>query len=87
MTSPAIAYLIVQASLFLLWTFMMFRMLWMIARRKRGLLEGGNISEQMGAFTGFFRDKANRGFLTRLAIVTLLLMAINIAGATLLGPT
>ncbi len=87
MTNLALAYLAVQIALFLLWAFMMFRMLWAIARRKKGLLDGGDISEQMGAFTGFFRDKANRGFLISLAIVTLLLMATNIAGATLLGPT
>ncbi len=87
MPSTPMILLILQVGLFVAWAAMMFRMLWAIARRKKGQLDGGGIGDQMGAFTGFFRDPKNRRFLVILGILSALLMAVNVATAMLMDPT
>ena len=87
MPTPALVFLVAQAFMFVVWAFMMFRMLWAIARRKKGLLDGGGVGEQMNAFTGFFRDPKNRRFLIILGILSAVLMAVNVSTAMMMAPT
>jgi len=91
MQTPQLILLILQAALFLPWVFMMFRMLWKISRNAGALntpTDGfaAQTGNRMNAFTGFFRDPANRRFLIVLLVLSVLLMAVNVLGFMLFAP-
>ena len=92
MQIPQILYLIVLTGLFLVWAFLMFRMLWKITRNASAMNKptdgfAAQTGNRMDAFFGYFRDPANRRSLIILGLLSALLMAMNVIGATLLGPT
>ncbi len=92
MPLPYLLYLVLQTLIFLAWAAMMFYMLWKISVKARAMNDPGDgpsaqISNRMSAFLGFFPDPANRRFLRRLAAVTVLMVTLNILGATLVSPT
>ncbi len=92
MTTPALIVLGLQGAVFILWAFMMFRMLWKITKNASALNKphDGFVAQtgnRLNAFFGFFRDPANRGFLIRLGLITALLMASNVASFLFLRPT
>ena len=92
MTTQAMTVLIIQGLIFVLWAFMMFLMLWKITKNASALNKprdgfGAQTGNQFRAFFGFFRDPENRPFLIRLGLLTVLLMATNVAGVLFLRPT
>ena len=89
MPTPQLIYLITLIVLFALWAVMMFRMLWIISRRaadERKTQATGEIGSRFSAFFGFFKDPETHRFRMRLLAVTILLLAVEIAGFFLSGP-
>lgn len=91
MSTWNIIWLATLGVLFVLWSFMMFRMLWQISRYlppsdedlRRGFLFGR--AQRLKAFFAYFQDPAHKPFLKQVALATIAILAFNLAGYLYMG--
>ena len=86
MTTAYMIWLAVLILVFIIWAFLMFRMLWRISQnaaraRQPGDGPAARTSGRMSAFMDFFRAPSNRRLLLWLVGLSAVLMGMNIAAA------